>query len=74
MEKSKKNNIKGNLFVLLGIMGIILYIILEFKNIKMGAGGFFMIIVSIFLIIEGRRIKKSKKSWLFNSEMWGKID
>ena len=70
MKESKKS-IKGNLLILLGIMGILFYTILAFNDVNTGAGGFFIMLISIILIIEGFRIKKGKKFGLFDPPKWG---
>ena len=62
---SRGSVIKGNLFILLGIIGILFYAYLSYNDFYTGRGGFFITIISVFLIYEGYVIRKGKKSVLF---------
>jgi len=60
-KATKKEKIKGIALILLGIIGLIIYVIASFKEIKL-SGGFFIILGSIGLIWEGLRMAKNQYS------------
>jgi hypothetical protein len=61
---TKKDKIKGWIFIIFGIIGLIIYVGVSVKDIKLG-GGFFVILLSLVFILEGSRLRKGKKSILF---------
>ena len=63
---SKKQRIRGFIFIGMGIIGLINYIVTAFKDIQLGTIGFLIVLVSIGLIWDGWRAIKGKKSLLFS--------
>ncbi len=68
---SKAQKLKGDACIFFGALGILIYVLVQFAGGNMGRSGFFMLLVSFFLIYEGSKIKKGEKSSLFDAPSWG---